>query len=548
MKKNNPPNLTIVPKPIEELKNRDQKKAQKSIGNIDHTMPKGFFFGEGGLNYQDPQNEDAPSIWICSKLEIIALTKDEDHLNFGKMMEFTDEAGTPKRWIMPKALLAGRSDALQKELLSRGLHINETTKAKNLLVKYVNRYKDLPILTTVNRVGWWGDHQAYVMPHKVFGLDDSVIYYSEQPNLSDYSQKGTLEEWQAKVAKYAVDNPRMMLFMCAAFAAPLLKLSHVEGGGFHIYGDSSTGKTTISLAAASVWGNAEKRKLRWRATDNGIEKPAFDHNDSLLWLDEIGEFEAKKLSKVIYMLSNGQAKQRATDIFLKRWKTIFISTGELSSKAVVQSVEDELKAGQEVRFINFPADTGNHGVFNTLYPEFSTAREQAEAIEKATQETCYGVAGEALINSILKHLDEYKSSLPTLMEDFIQSEVPKNAHPHIYRSAKRFAILAAAGELATYYNITGWEVQQAYNGIAAMFKEWLQQQGRPNISMEVKNAIRKVRAFIAEHGSARFASFRRENDDYAANTMLRAGWVGVKPGITKADLIGVEQQDQGGCS
>ncbi len=534
-KKDNPPNLTIVPKPLEGLKNRDAIKAEQSIKAPSDNLPDGFFFGEKGLYYQDPQNEDAPAVWICSRLEVIALTKDEHHNNFGKMLEFTDEAGHFKRWIMPKALLSGRSEALQSELLKRGLFVIETPKAKSLLVRYINRSKDLPILTTVDRVGWWND-EIYILPDKVIGKPDEAIYYSEIPNQSDYSQKGTLEQWQQKIARYAVNNPRMMLFMCAAFAAPLLRLAGVEGGGFHIYGDSSTGKTTISYAAASVWGNAEERKLRWRATDNGIEKPAFDHNDSLLWLDEIGEFEPKKLSKAIYMLSNGQAKQRATDTNLKRWRLLFISTGELSSKSVVQSVDEQLKAGQEVRFMNFAADTGAYGVFNTLYPEFATAREQAEAIERAATKECYGLAGKAFIKHLINDIPKAKAFISAAMQTFIDQEVPKDAHAHIYRSAKRYAILAAAGELAATYGITGWQDMQAYNGIAAMFKEWKAEQGHLNISMEIKAAIRRVRSFIAEHGDSRFKQLERADDTHAPSTPYMVGYVGRPPGLGKKPM------------
>jgi putative DNA primase/helicase len=50
----------------------------------------------------------------------------------------------------------------------------------------------------------------------------------------------------------------------------LLKPTHQEGGGFHIYGDSSKGKSTGMAVACSVFGD-ETFKQSWRATSNGLE-------------------------------------------------------------------------------------------------------------------------------------------------------------------------------------------------------------------------------------------------------------------------------------
>lgn len=77
-----------------------------------------------------------------------------------------------------------------------------------------------------------------------------------------------------------------------------------ESGGFHLYGDSSGGKTTHLQVAASVYGSP--RCVRsWRSTDNALESIAAAHSDGLLVLDEIGMCDPRIIGETVYMLGNG---------------------------------------------------------------------------------------------------------------------------------------------------------------------------------------------------------------------------------------------------
>lgn len=68
-------------------------------------------------------------------------------------------------------------------------------------------------------------------------------------------------------------NSRLIFGVSVALAAPLLGICYEENGGFHLRGASSTGKTTILYAAASVFGGKDFIQ-RWRATANGLEATA----------------------------------------------------------------------------------------------------------------------------------------------------------------------------------------------------------------------------------------------------------------------------------
>ena len=87
-----------------------------------------------------------------------------------------------------------------------------------------------------------------------------------------------------------------------------------EGGGFHFFGPSSRGKTTIQRAAASVWGrgSADPGFIRsWRATANAQEAAAAQVTDTLLALDEIGVADSRDAAAAIYQLAAGVGKRRS---------------------------------------------------------------------------------------------------------------------------------------------------------------------------------------------------------------------------------------------
>ena len=66
--------------------------------------------------------------------------------------------------------------------------------------------------------------------------------------------RGTLDEWQQNIARLAVGNHRLGLFIAAAFAAPLLDVTSERTGGLHVHGNSQSSKTTLLQSAASPVG------------------------------------------------------------------------------------------------------------------------------------------------------------------------------------------------------------------------------------------------------------------------------------------------------
>lgn len=91
-----------------------------------------------------------------------------------------------------------------------------------------------------------------------------------------------------------------------------------------------------------------------------------------------------------------------------------------------------------------------------------------------------------------------------IKQRFIKENTPIKATSQISRVLNRFAVIAGGGELATHYNITGWEQGQAYQGAKNCFNNWLSNQGNYTHSHEHRQAINVVRLFIEQCGLSRF--------------------------------------------
>src|SRR5690606_22800938 len=111
----------------------------------------------------------------------------------------------------------------------------------------------------VNKMGWHKD--IFVMPDNTVGkTHERVLFYNEGVPLCKLSECGTLEQWREHVSRYCVANPLAVFAMSAAFSATLVELLSQEIMGFHFYGDSSWGKSTLLNLASSIFGKPDDYK------------------------------------------------------------------------------------------------------------------------------------------------------------------------------------------------------------------------------------------------------------------------------------------------
>ena len=286
-------------------------------------------------------------IWICSPVHIDAVTFDGQSNNFGRLLRFKPTIGKWRDWAMPMELLAGDGTQLRAELLAMGVELDPHKARKQLHHYILSKHPKRNIHCTL-QVGWCGD--SFVLPDAVIGpKSDAVIFQSGERGHEEHTQAGTLSGWREGIAAKAVGNPLLMLAISASFAGPLLHRRNSEGGGFHVVGDSSTGKTTLIEAACATWGGSGFKRS-WRSTANGMEGAAAMFNDCLLALDEISECDPREVGAIVYALGNGRGKQRASRSGsargVTRWRCFVISSGERTIATSMEEGGHRAKAGR----------------------------------------------------------------------------------------------------------------------------------------------------------------------------------------------------------
>ena len=485
-----------------------------------------FSVTDAGVFHQgvDRNGEPTKPEWVCSRLDVVALTNDQDGNGWGYLLNFADPLGRSKQWAMPSQMLAGDGAAYRGTLMHMGLNIGTSPRARNLLTQYLQSRKPGDFATCVDRVGWYNG--AYVLPNETIGnTAERVVFQSENALASTFASKGSAERWIERVGKPCAGNSRLVFSVSAAFAGPLLRPAGVDGGGFHLRGDSSTGKSTAQVVAASVYGSPDRFKQSWKFTAAGIEAVAFSMNDSLLVLDEIGEADPKEIGDITYALSNGQGRGRAHRSTFARprflWRLLFLSSGEKTLADHMREAGKTVRAGQENRMADIPADAGKGmGVFEDLHGHAGGSDFSRHLVAQAG--ACHGAPGRAWLHWLTDNAEGLRDRIRPMAHRIEQQVVPEAAGGQVERVGARFALVGAAGELATAAGLTGWGVGEAERAARECFNAWLVSRGGIGNSEE-SSMLRQVRLFLEANGDGRFVTWHRAHDDHAPRVGLRAG-------------------------
>ncbi|RPH20561.1 DUF927 domain-containing protein, partial [Citrobacter youngae] len=134
----------------------------------------------------------------------------------------------------------------------------------------------------------------------------SVILQTSSVQGRDFRVSGTSEDWRENISRYCHKECPSCLCGESGICCPLLKLVGIGGGGYHLKGESTDGKTTTMKVAASVCGGTDFWHT-WRATGNALEGTASRRNDATLMLDEIREVDGREAGNIAYMLANGRS-------------------------------------------------------------------------------------------------------------------------------------------------------------------------------------------------------------------------------------------------
>jgi len=463
-------------------------------------IPFGFIVNDMGVFRDNHGDLGSP---VCSPLYIEALTRDNNSKNWGRLLVWTDPDKKKHEYAMPGSMMAEDGAEYRRILLDNGLSIFPGRPSQNALHEYIMMAKPEVRAVSVNIPGWHG--KRYIsLDGIIYGQDSERAFLQVSSTLPKLVKRGTLESWQKSVALFAQGNSRLVLAISAAFAGPLLYFAGEGSGGFHIAGASSGGKTTALRVAVSVWGIALRS---WRTTDNAAESWARFANDGFLAIDELGQVDGKAADQMAYMLGNGQTKGRSNKDGIARdtteFRLVFLSTGEIGLADKIGERKIKAKAGQAVRMLEIPDDAGKGmRLFEELHGHFN-ADVFAKYLRQATEEN-QGYAASAWLEKLAEmSAENLREAISELTKAWMEEHVSLHADGQVMRAARRFALVAIAGELAAALGIVPWPDKEASNAIARCFHDWLSARGG-NDSYEVHEGIKAIRDFIDRFGNSRF--------------------------------------------
>lgn len=472
------------------------------------------FKRSGGDDDSEDDKADRPITdeWIATPVTVAARTTNSDDGSEGRFLRLITESG-PKEWIIPMEVFGGSGEDARRTLFGMGVII--ALKKRGQFMEYLLDQRPAEVFATTCRPGWH-ESGAFVLPGRTIG-SDKVRYQASAKGQNLFSVRGSLEGWKIEVAAKCEGNPVLTLAIGCALAGPLLSLVGVLGGGVHLVGDSSSGKSLAQLIGSSVWGDPGIFAASWDMTKGGLEIEASSRNDTILPLDEIKRADPKRVQEMAYSLANGQGKGTMTRDREARgklsWRLLALSSGERSLSEHAAISGNAAHAGAELRMVDVNAGTRTHRAFDELHGlEGADFHRQLTVAVGAN----HGHTGPAFVEKLLASDDR-----PGLLEDFagIRAQfVEDNAQAG--RVADRFAVIALAGEMAIAYGLLPWTPGTALTDCQLLYGEWLSRVGGGNA--EDRQILAGIIDFIDKHGSSRFSDVEDQTLD--TKVFNRAGY------------------------
>ena len=447
-----------------------------------------------------------------TRIDPVALSRDtSSQRNWRHRYLITDETGEFPVEI-GKEKLGKRADPAISILMKHGVHVVESDEARRHLATFL-RFKPLGRIIRAPHVGWFEARKGnwvFVLPTETLGDvgEKHDITLDAAPARHGFHRSGTSEQWRENVAKPLTGNSNVLLAVGTFLAAPLLRWADEAGGGTHIFGHSKLGKTLVSAIGQSVWGKPcvpgageGAFGFTWESTPNRIGERAVLRSDVGLALDEISSAERKAVGSTIYKLAGGVDKGRYRQPE-RTFNILLFSTGEKSLLEFLPNVQQ----GQLVRLADISAEVQAGSAFETI-PEskIDVAARQFYAAVNDYHGTIghewlehLVASGPMQIKAELKRLREAWRALPEV------AEISSRAHPQVMSVINRFALIAAALNMASAAGVVPWTVADIDAGIIACMRRWLQQHGNIDVSGELLRGIKRCRQLLAATIEDRF--------------------------------------------
>lgn len=452
-----------------------EEKRQKVKQSTSYTS------SHNGIYYQgfDKNGQALPPLRLSDNIQLIGRGVDKEGRQY-RVVRFFDCIKRESRIDVIPCAEIGTNQGWCK-LQGLGLAILANKRKRELLSDYLQCEGSNEKWTITSQSGWINNHQAYILPNgEILQSTDKplkIIYNGIKGGIDDYRPTGSLEDWRRDIGRYIAHNSRLQLAIGASLAPVLMRPLSIEAGGFHLFGDSRTGKSTLGNLSASVWGKHDGFVSPWRGTGLGFENLANSRNDGLLVLDEINEAKAHVVEQVAYSVINGRSKiqgaKEGGNRERNQWRVMMFSTGEKTLEGYTQSHGGQWQAGQAARLPSIPADAEKgYGVYDTLH-DAKKGSLLSESIDEAIKRN-YGLIGRAFVQGLIEQENAFTDA-KALINQFI-AQLPET-DGQARTVALRFALVFSALVMATRLGVLELDESDIFEQIKKCFDAWLEREG-----------------------------------------------------------------------
>ena len=311
-----------------------------------------------------------------------------------------------------------------RTLASRNADLPATKGEQMVFVEEIVARTPTKAIILTTKPGFRGTDR-FVMPNKNYGTAMGAYAWADEvdplePSLGQSAS--TLDDYNRTVAQAALQSPYVSFGIMLALAGPLPsyisarapKRIVAETALFNIAGETTTGKTCVAMAAASVTGNSNAL-IDWDTSMRGVAEASTSRNDLVLILDDTEKFPGneaalrKMLHALVQKIPAGKSttiakKAQASGLPLLRWSTFGLSTST-STLFSLLDLAKKPESGDRVRGLDIRVPKRSKGgIFGSRVTGTKNAPENSgEAIrrlESALQEH-YGVLFPAWMDHLL---------------------------------------------------------------------------------------------------------------------------------------------------
>lgn len=337
-------------------------------------------------------------------------------------------------------------------------------------------WRGAPTVRRTDRTGWMSGPGGDIYMR----ADGNSIPHNEDlgsapllvnPDHSARMRRGSLEGWQDQVARPALGSDPLVFGICAAVAAPLLKLARIETAMFNLHAKGPVGKS-LAVAVATSADRAPAGSARWSLEPALLEQMIRRTHDGILALDSLPEnLTGELLGHLIGLGEDGSYTQHDRD-----GRGVTLSTSESSFPALLKRHRTVVPAATVSRIIDIPVDIGAHGVLGSVHGH-SDVRAFVSTIGSGLK-AHHGHLLPAFIQRVINDHAMISHTLPARL-DAAAERLLRNDRISIVagdgarlEALRRLALVAVAGEMAIEYGLLPWPAETAEAAVLAMAVRW----------------------------------------------------------------------------